>query len=176
MRIKTSIAFLLLATTAAYAGTANLVVRDGNSVLQTFDVTTDSSGNYVSRFVICDGTAAATCAAIVGTALKVDGSAVTQPVSGTFWQTTQPVSGTFWQATQPISGTFWQATQPASIADGSAVTLGSKADAKSTATDTTAITAMQVLKEISSLEQAPVSRAVTGTFWQATQPVSGTVA
>lgn len=27
-------------------------------------------------------------------ALKVDGSAVTQPVSGTFWQATQPVSGT----------------------------------------------------------------------------------
>lgn len=36
-------------------------------------------------------------------ALKVDGSAVTQPVSGTFWQATQPVSGTFFQATQPIS-------------------------------------------------------------------------
>jgi hypothetical protein len=30
----------------------------------------------------------------VSGALKVDGSAVTQPVSGTFWQTTQPVSGT----------------------------------------------------------------------------------
>jgi len=27
-------------------------------------------------------------------ALKVDGSAVTQPVSGTFWQATQPISGT----------------------------------------------------------------------------------
>ena len=37
------------------------------------------------------------------TALKVDGSAVTQPVSGTFWQATQPVSGTFWQTTQPVS-------------------------------------------------------------------------
>lgn len=40
------------------------------------------------------------------TAWKVDGSAVTQPVSGTFWQATQPVSGTFWQATQPISGSI----------------------------------------------------------------------
>jgi hypothetical protein len=39
----------------------------------------------------------------VSGALKVDGSAVTQPVSGTFWQATQPVSGTFWQATQPVS-------------------------------------------------------------------------
>src|SRR6266849_9381906 len=40
------------------------------------------------------------------TAWKVDGSGVTQPVSGTFWQATQPVSGTFWQATQPVSGTL----------------------------------------------------------------------
>lgn len=37
--------------------------------------------------------------------MKVDGSATTQPVSGTFFQATQPVSGTFWQATQPVSGT-----------------------------------------------------------------------
>lgn len=37
------------------------------------------------------------------TAWKVDGSAVTQPVSGTFFQATQPVSGTFFQATQPVS-------------------------------------------------------------------------
>jgi hypothetical protein len=29
-----------------------------------------------------------------GNALKVDASATTQPVSGTFWQTTQPISGT----------------------------------------------------------------------------------
>lgn len=47
------------------------------------------------------------------------------------------------------------------IADGADVTLGAKADARSTATDTTAITAMQVLKEISFMEQNPVSRAVT---------------
>lgn len=78
------------------------------------------------------------------TAVKVDGSAVTQPVSGT----------------------FYQATQPGSIADGSDVTLGAKGDAKSTATDTTAITIMSVLKEISAMEQAPASQAVTnaGTF------------
>jgi hypothetical protein len=52
------------------------------------------------------------------------------------------------------------------VADGANVTLGAKADAKSTATDTTAVTIMQVLKEISALEQAPASRAVSnaGTF------------
>lgn len=87
------------------------------------------------------------------TALKVDGSAVTQPVS---------------LASVPShavtnAGTFAvQATE----ADGANTTLGSKADAKSTATDTTAITAMSVLKQISASVQAPPSQAVTnaGTF------------
>jgi len=61
-----------------------------------------------------------------------------------------------------------------SILDGALVTLGAKTDAKSTATDTTSITIMQVLKQISASVQAPPSQAVTGTFFQATQPVSGT--
>lgn len=62
-------------------------------------------------------------------ALKVDGSAVTQPVSGTVTAsgpvtdtqiraTPLPVSGTVTAnvgtGTQPVSGTFWQATQPVS--------------------------------------------------------------
>jgi hypothetical protein len=77
--------------------------------------------------------------------------------------------------TQPVSlasvpshavtnaGTF--AVQAAE-SDGANVTLGAKADAKSTATDTTAVTAMQVLKQISASVQAPPSQAVTnaGTF------------
>lgn len=79
------------------------------------------------------------------TALKVDGSGVTQPVSGTvavtgtFWQATQPVSGTFWQATQPVSGTFWQATQPVSLA--SPVGAGTEAAAirVTVATDSTGV-------------------------------------
>lgn len=48
-------------------------------------------------------------------------------------------------------------------ADGANTTLGAKADAKSTATDTTAITAMSVLKQISASVQAPPSQAVTNT-------------
>lgn len=44
------------------------------------------------------------------TAVKVDGSAVTQPVSGTFWQATQPVSA----ASLPLpSGASTEAKQPA---------------------------------------------------------------
>jgi hypothetical protein len=53
-----------------------------------------------------------------------------------------------------------------SVADAADVTLGAKADAKNTATDTTAVTAMQVLKQISASVQAPPSQTVTnaGTF------------
>lgn len=48
-----------------------------------------------------------------------------------------------------------------SISDGAVVTLGAKTDAKSTATDATSTTAMQVLKQISASVQAPPSQAVT---------------
>lgn len=61
----------------------------------------------------------------------------------------------------PNSGTGTVSTIDALMADGGQVTLGSKADAKSTATDTTSITAMQVLKQISASVQAPPSQAVT---------------
>jgi hypothetical protein len=44
-----------------------------------------------------------------------------------------------------------------SVSDGAMVTLGAKADAKSTATDTTAITLMQVAKKISASVQALAS-------------------
>jgi hypothetical protein len=117
-------------------------------------------------------------------AAKVDGSAVTQPVSiasmpstpvtGTFWQATQPVSGTFWQATQPVSGTFWQATQPVSIASmPSTPVTGTFWQATQPISGTvTAIQATGTNLHVV-VDSAPTT-AVTGTFWQATQPVSGT--
>jgi hypothetical protein len=58
------------------------------------------------------------------------------------------------------------------VKDGGSVTLGSKADAKNSATDTTAITAIQIWKQISYMLQNPASTPVTGTFWQTTQPIS----
>lgn len=52
------------------------------------------------------------------------------------------------------------------IADGADVAQGTTTDARSTATDATGVTLMQVFKEISFMEQNPASRAVTnaGTF------------
>jgi hypothetical protein len=55
------------------------------------------------------------------------------------------------------------------VADGANVTLGAKADAKSTATDTTAITAMSVWKQIS----ASVQSLVAGTVLAAGSAIAG---
>lgn len=60
------------------------------------------------------------------TAWKVDGSAVTQPVSGTFWQVTQPVSGT---VTANQGGAPW--SENITQVGGAAVTLGQKTAANS---------------------------------------------
>lgn len=60
---------------------------------------------------------------------------------------------------------------PATIADGADVTLGAKADAKSTATDGTAVSAMSVWKQISASVQAAAS-SVAGTLTVATHAVT----
>lgn len=121
------------------------------------------------------------------TAVKVDGSAVTQPVSGTFWQATQPVSGSVsvgnFPATQPVS------SAAASQADGHSATIG-------TTTDTSAAnTLVGLLKALKALLAGGLPAAlaasgglkvdIAGTGANATavkvdgsavtQPVSGTV-
>lgn len=112
-------------------------------------------------------------------------------VTGTFWQATQPVSiasmpstpvtGTFWPITQPISGTVTanlSATDNAVLdaialgygAEGSALASGillqgdDGTDRTNVLVDTTGHLQIDVIT-------APTT-AVTGTFWQTTQPVS----
>jgi hypothetical protein len=83
----------------------------------------------------------------VSGSVSVSNLPVTQPVSGTFWQTTQPISGSVsvsnLPSTQAVTGTFFQSVQPVS--------------------GTVAVSGVSG------------SVAVTGTFWQVTQPVSGSV-
>jgi hypothetical protein len=180
----------LIALASAPAGTESaLVVRNIPGGTQTVSgtVTTSPPSNASTNIAQINGVTP-----LMGAGNSGTGSPRVTIASD---QAAIPVTGTFWQATQPVSGTFWQATQPVSIADGSDTTLGAKADAKNTATDTTAVSVVSLLKEISAMEQAPASRvvtqssganlhvnvdsapttAVTGTFWQTTQPVSGTV-
>lgn len=113
------------------------------------------------------------------------------------------VTGTFWQATQPVSGTFWQATQPVSIATLPALATGSNVIGAVTQSGTWTVagsgsftvagtvtanqggapwtmkpdgTAWTLTGTAANVNVTNASIAVTGTFWQATQPVSGTVA
>lgn len=93
--------------------------------------------------------------------------AASVPVAIASNQSAVPVSGTFWQATQPVSGTV-AATQSGTWSvraqDGAGNALAS-----STTTPGGTEQAL-VVRNIPSGTQA-----VSGTFWQATQPVSGTV-
>lgn len=81
------------------------------------------------------------------------------------------VTGTFWQATQPVSGTVGLSAGTANIGNvklqsGTAtvgtVKLGAGANSGNSVVGTVKVSSMPTV-------------AVTGTFWQATQPVSGTV-
>jgi hypothetical protein len=66
----------------SHAATAQLGITPGTGV--NLICTLDGSGNYECHNVICDATAGANCLAITaGGAAKVDGSATTQPISGT---------------------------------------------------------------------------------------------
>ena len=116
------------------------------------------------------------------TAVKVDGSAVTQPVSGTVGiSSTVPVSGTFWQATQPISASSLPLPTGASQdgTDGTGITAptgGSGIRGWLSGIYSKLSNALTVT--ISGTPTVTVGNSsipVTGTFYQATQPVSGTV-
>ena len=94
-------------------------------------------------------------------AIASDQSAI--PVTDNSSSLTVDNAGTF-----PVQAAITAAA--ASIADAAIVTLGAKADAKSTATDATAITLMQVSKQISASVQA-LAAALT-TLGQATMSAS----
>lgn len=88
-----------------------------------------------------------------GGGLKVDGSGTALPVSGT------------------VTANAGTGTLATSVADNSHVTIGAKADAKSTATDTTSISVVQILKQISFSIQAAAA-SVAGTLTVATHAVT----
>lgn len=81
-----ALAWLLLSA-PAFAGSGTITVLDSTSTTKTYDVITDGSGNFVSKMGVCDGTAAANCAAVKAAstaALATDPSIVVQesPNSG----------------------------------------------------------------------------------------------
>ena len=101
---------LLLVGQPALAAQVQVTGKDAAGTIRNFTVTTntDITGNLVANQVICDQVAGTTCATVTaGNALKVDGSAVTQPVSLTSTTITGTVAATqsgTWNVTN-ISGT-----------------------------------------------------------------------
>jgi hypothetical protein len=185
--------------------TENVNITPGSGAIIAADQITDATlgTSMVQYLKIIDGTIGGTNKVTVtaSNALKVDGSAVTQPVSGTFWQTTQPISGsisvtgsvavtgTFWQATQPISAASLPLPAGAAIATNqpTAATIGSTTSGQTgnlamgavttgAPSYTTATTNNLSLTTVGNLrvDGSSVTQPVSGTFWQTTQPVSGT--
>lgn len=75
-------------TVTANAGTGSFTVAQGTAANLNATVTGTVAATQSGTWTVQPGNTANT------TAWKVDGSAVTQPVSGTFFQATQPISGT----------------------------------------------------------------------------------
>ncbi len=100
-----------------------------------------------------------------------NGGSITVDNGGTFatQSAITAASGSFSSGALASGSVASGAVASGAVVDGAIVTLGAKTDAKSTATDGTSITAMQVLKQISASVQAPPSQAVTNTGTFATQ-------
>lgn len=66
MRVRRLIAGLLVCLIAspAWAGSGTITVLDSGGTTRTFDVITDASSHFVSMMGVCDGSAAAQCAAV----------------------------------------------------------------------------------------------------------------
>ena len=72
--------FALALNTSAFAGSSTIGVTAGSG--NTYDVITDGSGNFVGMFGLCDGTAAASCAAVTSGAVKIAGAGTAGTPSG----------------------------------------------------------------------------------------------
>lgn len=101
---------------------------------------------------------------------SISGISIWKQISASVQAIATSVAGTLTVASHAVTNAGTFAVQ-ASEADGANVTLGSKADAKSTATDTTSITIMQVLKQISSSIQAAAT-SLAGTLTVASHAVT----
>ena len=125
--------------------------------------------------------------ALVSGRVPVDGSGVTQPVSGSVTVSgtvtaSGPLTDTQLRATAvPVSGTFWQTTQPISgsvSVTGTTAVSGPLTDSELRATAVPISGSVSisgtptVTGPLTDTQLRATAVPVSGTFWQATQPVS----
>jgi hypothetical protein len=154
-----------------------------------------------ARTKITDGTtnaavkAASTAAAAIDPALVVAISPNNSvAVTGTFWQATQPVSGTVTANLGTVAGlaldaTISNGTQRTRVTDGINNVVVRAASSLPAATDTALVVTQRDTLTVAkhavtiaaadvtgnpsfSISNLPATQAVSGTFWQATQPIS----
>lgn len=142
-------------------GAATSAKQDtGNTLLGTIDTSTAATSTVLGAKDDAKSTATDTTAISIMSVLK--------QVSASIQAAAASLSGTLTVGSHAVTNAGTFAVQEA---DGANTTLGSKADNKSTATDTTAITAMSVWKQISSSVQA-IASSVAGTLTVATHAVT----
>lgn len=148
-------------TMPAVSATTNITQWNGNTV----DTNSGSKSTGTLRVVL------ATDQPQLTNAMKVDGSAVTQPVSGTFWQATQPVSAASLPLPTGASTSAKQDTGNTSLAS-----IDGKIPASPAQEHTTAGSPASVRLTDGAAFYKPTTpsdtQPVSGTFFQATQPVS----
>lgn len=71
LRLLLASALALLPLSEALAGSSTITTKDAAGATKTFFVTTDGGGNFYAAGVICDATAAASCATVTAGSLSV---------------------------------------------------------------------------------------------------------
>jgi hypothetical protein len=122
-------------------------------------------GGVAGSVTIADGVNSALKATVTaGLAIKTDGSAVTQPVSGTFFQSTQPVS--LATNTPDVTDRAGRLLGHVTVDNASLAVTGPLTDTQIRAT------ALPVSGPLTDTQLRASAVPVSGTFFQGTQPVS----
>ena len=135
--------FSVIAPTNPSTGDAGLIVRN---IFPTYN--NGASSASVLRFTIANDST------------PIGALTETAPATDT---ASSGLNGRLQRIAQRLT-TLIGSTIAASIADGSDVTLGAKADAKNTATDTTSVSIVSILKQISYMLQNPAAVAASDNF------------
>jgi hypothetical protein len=154
--------------TVAVSGISGSVTVTGAVSVSNFPATQPVSGTVTAN----QGTTNVTPWNVAGT-VAVSSISGSVAVTGAFYQATQPISGSVsvsnFPSSQAVTGTFWQATQPVSIS-GTVATSSAQLPASLDGSGN-----LKVAIENTPSVTISGAVAVTGTFWQTTQPISGSV-
>lgn len=123
--ITFALAWLLLSA-PAFAGTGTITVLDSTSTTKTYAVITNGATNFISQMGVCDGTAAAQCAAVkaASTAPIATDPALVVALSPNSAGISVPGQAVM-AASQPVAIASDQSAYPIKLQDGAGNAIGS---------------------------------------------------